>query len=376
MIAAMAGTNSRPRSVSAYSTDGGEVGITRRVMMPRFFRSRSRALSTLAEIGGMSDRSSPKRRAPALRYQITFGVQAPPRSARHSVNGHPGNGARFLRSFKAMTIPITKWKPENAGYHRLRHIQRLSPMPHWDSVPSMERHMSRRNEAVSRLGIEHPIIQGPFGGGLSTQRLVAAVSNLGGLGSYGCYHLAPEAIGPLAAEIRALTAKPFALNLWVSDHDAGGHRIDQAEFDRIFEIFSPYFRELGVEKPAMPQRYYHRFEDQVEALIESAPPAFSFVFGIPAPDILARCRKRGIVTIGAATSIAEAEALEDAGIDLIVATGFDAGGHRPSFLARAEDSLMGTFALTQLVSQRVKTPVIAAGGIADGRGIRAAFALG
>ena len=236
--------------------------------------------------------------------------------------------------------------------------------------------MGRRNEAVSRLGLTHPIIQGPFGGGLSTPRLVAAVSNLGGLGSYGCYHLAPEAISPLAAEIRSLTAKPFALNLWVSDHDTGGHRIDQAEFDRIFEIFNPYFRELGVEKPAMPDRYYHRFEDQVEALIEAAPPAFSFVFGIPAPDILARCRKLGIVTIGAATSIAEAEALEDAGIDLIVATGFDAGGHRPSFLARAEDSLMGTFALTQLVSRRVKTPVIAAGGIADGRGIRAAFALG
>jgi nitronate monooxygenase len=236
--------------------------------------------------------------------------------------------------------------------------------------------MSRRNEAVSRLGIEHPIIQGPFGGGLSTPRLVAAVSNLGGFGSFGAYHLAPDAIGPLAAEIRALTAKPFALNLWVSDHDEGGEKIDQAEFDRIFEIFRPYFRELDVEKPAMPARYGQRFADQVEALIDAAPPAFSFVFGIPGPDVLARCKKRDIVTIGAATSIAEAEALEDAGIDLIVATGFDAGGHRPSFLARAEDSLMGTFALTQLVSRCVKAPVIAAGGIADGRGVRAALALG
>ena len=236
--------------------------------------------------------------------------------------------------------------------------------------------MNRRSNAVSRLGIDHPIIQGPFGGGLSTPRLVAEVSNFGGLGSFGAYHLAPEAIGPLAAEIRALTVKPFALNLWVSDHDEGGQQIDQFEFDRIFEIFRPYFHEMGVEKPAMPAHYSQRFEEQVEALIDAAPSAFSFVFGIPAPDVLARCKKRGIVTIGAATSIAEAEVLDDAGIDLIVATGFDAGGHRPSFLARAEESLMGTFALTQLVSRRVKAPVIAAGGIADGRGVRAALALG
>src|SRR5262245_3733490 len=99
--------------------------------------------------------------------------------------------------------------------------------------------MSRRNEVVSRLGIEYPIIQGPFGGGLSTPRLVAAVSNLGGLGSFGAYHLAPEAIGPLAAEIRSATARPFALNLWVSDHDEGGQRLKQIEFERIYEIFRP-----------------------------------------------------------------------------------------------------------------------------------------
>jgi nitronate monooxygenase len=83
--------------------------------------------------------------------------------------------------------------------------------------------MSRRNEAVSRLGIDHPIIQGPFGGGLSTPRLVAAVSNLGGLGSFGAYHLAPDAIGPLAAGIRALTAGP-SRSILATDHDEGGER--------------------------------------------------------------------------------------------------------------------------------------------------------
>jgi len=236
--------------------------------------------------------------------------------------------------------------------------------------------MDVRNEATRRLGITQPIVQGPFGGGLSTAKLAATVANLGGLGSFGAHTLRPDQFANIANEIRALTAKSFALNLWVSDHDEGGLSIGQAEFDRIFAAFAPYFRELGLEKPAMPELYHQHFHEQVDALIEVAPPAFSFVFGIPAPAILAKCRQRNIVTIGAATSIAEAEALDAAGVDLIVATGFEAGGHRPSFLARAEDSLMGTFALTQLVSRRVKAPVIAAGGIADGRGIRAALTLG
>jgi nitronate monooxygenase len=199
---------------------------------------------------------------------------------------------------------------------------------------------------------------------------------MGGLGSYGAHILAPAEIGRVTEEIRSLTSQPFALNLWVSDHDHGGDALSQAEFDRVCRIFEPYFREFGIEQPRPPDRYHPRFAEQVDALLEARPPAFSFVFGVPAPAILAACRSRGIVTIGAATSIAEARMLDDAGVDLIVATGFEAGGHRPSFLSRAEDSLMGTFALTQLVAARVKAPVVAAGGIADGRGIRAALALG
>jgi nitronate monooxygenase len=233
-----------------------------------------------------------------------------------------------------------------------------------------------QTEASRRLGITHPIVQGPFGGGLSTPALVAAVSNGGGLGSYGAYQLPPESIAKVASEIRALTSKPFALNLWVSDHDPGGHAIDQAELDRVYRIFEPYFRELGVEKPELPPRVHHVFEEQVEALLAASPAVFSFVFGVPRPAILSECKRRGIATIGAATSIDEARALDEAGVDLIIATGFEAGGHRPSFLARAEDSLMGTFALTQLVADRVRAPVIAAGGIADARGVRAALTLG
>jgi nitronate monooxygenase len=231
-------------------------------------------------------------------------------------------------------------------------------------------------EATRRLGVRHPIVQGPFGGGLSTPRLAATVSNLGGLGSYGAHALTPARIGEVTAEIRALTAQPFAMNLWVSDQDPGGDELAPADFERVSRTLEPYFRELGLLPPAPPERYHPPFEEQVDALLEARPPVFSFVFGVPSPAVLEACRQRGIATVGAATSIAEARCLDEAGVDLIVATGMEAGGHRPSFLARAEDSLMGTFALTQLVADRVKAPVIAAGGIADRRGIHAALALG
>jgi nitronate monooxygenase len=230
--------------------------------------------------------------------------------------------------------------------------------------------------AARTLGIEHPIVQGPFGGGLSTAMLAGTVSNLGGLGSFGAHHLSATEIAPLVREIGSRTDRPFAINLWVSDHDRGGATLTDDEFEATYALYEPSYRELGIPKPQRPNAFFEPFEDQAWALIDAAPPAFSFVFGVPSPDILAACRKRHIVTIGAATSLAEARHLEEAGVDLLVATGFEAGGHRPSFLRRAEDSLMGTFALTQLVSAHVRTPVIAAGGIVDGRGANAAFALG
>ena len=236
--------------------------------------------------------------------------------------------------------------------------------------------MTARTDAVHRLGITHPIIQGPFGGGLSTPELAATVSNLGGLGSYGAHILEPDEIGPLAAELRRRTSQPFALNLWVSDHDPGGQELSRAEFERAWAVFEPLYSELGLGRPEPPPRYHPRFAEQVEAVLEVRPPVFSFVFGIPSAAILSECKRRDIVTIGAATTLAEARALDEASVDLILATGLEAGGHRPSFLAPAEESLMGTLALTPLVADRVRVPVIAAGGIVDRRGIRAVLALG
>lgn len=234
------------------------------------------------------------------------------------------------------------------------------------------------SELTSRLGIRHPFFQGPFGGGLSTPLLAATVTNLGGLGAYGAHVLPPDDILRVAAEIRALTTGPFALNLWVSGEDPGGLEVTDEEFERAARVFAPYFRELGLDAPARPERREIglRFDEQIDAVLAARPAVLSFVFGIPSQAVLAECRKRDIVTAGAATSVAEARALDDAGVDVIVASGSEAGGHRPSFLARAEDSLMGTFALVQLVAGRVRAPVVAAGGIVDARGIRAALALG
>lgn len=232
------------------------------------------------------------------------------------------------------------------------------------------------NEATARLGLAHPIVQGPFGGGLSTTKLAATVSNLGGLGSFGCQQVAPDGLAKIAAEIRTQTDKPFALNLWVSEHDEGGLAISPADYERVAAIFAPYARELGVTLAPPPPVFGHRFADQVEALLAVAPPVFSFVFGVPPADVLAACKQRDIVTVGAATSIAEARALDEAGVDVIVASGLEAGGHRPTFLGRAEDSLMGSLALVPLVADRVRAPVIAAGGIVDRRGVNAVLALG
>jgi nitronate monooxygenase len=232
-----------------------------------------------------------------------------------------------------------------------------------------------RTRVSSKLGIEYPIIQGPLGG-FSSQRLAAAVSNFGGLGSFGAHGLAPSAIQEVVAEVRSLTNQPFAMNLWVSMEDDGAATSDADAFERALAHLAPHFEAVAARQPQFSPYKPLRFEDQVGVLLDAKVPALSFIYGIPPKEILEECHRQGIVTIGTATTRDEAIALEQAGVDVVVASGFEAGGHRGSFLRSAEDSLTGTISLVPQIVDAVAVPVVAAGGIADARGIVAAFALG
>lgn len=223
------------------------------------------------------------------------------------------------------------------------------------------------------LGIEVPIVLGPFGG-LSSVALTAAVSDGGGLGSFGLYGYDATRIRETGRRLREATARPFALNLWLPM----GDEVTPAEADIVptREALASLFRAAGVEPPEPPARFLPPLAEQLDAVWDAAPAALSVVFGVPPVDVVDEAHRRGIRVIGTATSVAEAVALADGGVDAIVASGSEAAGHRVTFRGRPEDSLVGTFALVPQVVDAVDVPVIAAGGVADRRGVAAAFALG
>jgi nitronate monooxygenase len=180
-----------------------------------------------------------------------------------------------------------------------------------------------QNRLTTKLGIDYPIIQGPLGG-LSSQRLTAAVSNFGGLGSFGAHGLMPEAIKDVIAQIRFLTSNPFAMNLWVSMEDEGARKSDENAFNRSLAPLAVHIAALGAPRPEYEPYSRIQFEDQARILLDERVPVFSFIYGIPPREILEECRAKRIVTIGTAFNL----------------------------------------------------PVIAAGGIADARGVVAAMVLG
>ncbi len=234
--------------------------------------------------------------------------------------------------------------------------------------------MWKRTRITDLLKLDVPIVQGPFGSGLSSVELAAAVSNAGGLGSFGAQHLSPQALTETIAELRARTARAFNVNLWVSSHDVPED--EYAGWDAQVALLQPLYDEVGIAPPRRPQPAAHTFDVLAEALIAAAPPVFSVVYGVPDERILQAARERGIVTVGTAITVEEAVALDEAGVDAIVASGFEAGGHRVAFLAAPEESLVGTLSLIPATVDAVKAPVIAAGGIADARQIAAALTLG
>ncbi|KTR87967.1 2-nitropropane dioxygenase, partial [Microbacterium testaceum] len=226
---------------------------------------------------------------------------------------------------------------------------------------------------AKRLGIDAPIILGPFGG-LSSVALTAAVSGAGGLGSFGLYGYTPERIRDTIVALRAATTRPIAVNLWLPRGDEVTP--DEVDVEPFVRAAAPLFAAAGVTPPTQPASFLPDVSAQLDAVFDARPDVLSVVFGIPDAETLARAKESGIRVLGTATSVAEAVALDAAGVDAVVATGAEAGGHRVSFLRDPARSLVGTFALVPQVVDAVGVPVIAAGGIADRRGVAAAFALG
>ena len=157
-------------------------------------------------------------------------------------------------------------------------------------------------EAARRLRVSYPIIQGPFGGGPSTVELVAAVSNAGGLGSFGAYGLSAEQIEEVTGEIAQSTPASFAVNLWVGTHDIPESEMSSEQFEEAVARLQPLYEKFGVRAPQYPERFAPSFDEQVEALLRARPPVASFVFGIPEQPVLQACREAGIVTIATAST--------------------------------------------------------------------------
>ena len=232
--------------------------------------------------------------------------------------------------------------------------------------------MARATIVTSRLGLRHPVIQAPLAGGGDTPALVAAVSEAGALGSIGASYLTPGQIVETARAVRARTACPFGINLFAPLPAPEPPREPGRALDRL----EPFYAELALPRPELPALAADSFGEQLAAALESGASVFSFTFGMLPPAALEAIRARGMFVIGTATTVGEAVSLETAGVDAIVTQGSEAGGHRGTFAGAFEAGLVGTMALVPQVVDAVKVPVIASGGIMDGRGIAAALALG
>ncbi|PYP76640.1 MAG: nitronate monooxygenase [Gemmatimonadetes bacterium] len=227
---------------------------------------------------------------------------------------------------------------------------------------------------LDRLRIELPIFQAPMAG-VSTPALAAAVSDAGALGGIAVGAVDAADARTMIAEVRATTARPFNVNVFVH----GPPRADPGREAAWLAGLAPAFRVYGAEPPTALRAIYRSFAEDdamLGALVEAAPAVVSFHFGIPEPRRVSALRATGAVLVSSATSLAEGRAAEAAGVDAVVAQGYEAGGHRGVFDPTAPDERLGTLALTRLLVQRLGVPVIAAGGIMDGAEIAAVLRLG
>lgn len=224
---------------------------------------------------------------------------------------------------------------------------------------------------MQRLGMTSPVMQAPLGGGGDTPAMTAAVCSAGGLGFVGAAYMTPDGITTATNAVRGLTNRAFGINIFAPQRPA-----PDVDGVAALESAAPYFRELGLDAPQMPGGGEDPFAQLLPAALDSGAKVFSFTFGTLPAAAMAELKQRDIFIIGTATTVAEAIALQQSGVDAITAQGSEAGGHRGSFDADGPGALVGTMALVPQIVDAVQVPVIASGGIMDGRGIAAALMLG
>lgn len=230
------------------------------------------------------------------------------------------------------------------------------------------------NQLTRKLKIQYPIIQAGMAGS-TTPQLVAAVSESGGLGSIGAGYYTAQQLLEDITQVRQLTKKPFAVNIFVPSQQSTTNN----QIEHMNAWLKPYRRALKLEEPVININERQTFERAIDIIIDQQIKVCSFTFGIPNTDTIKRLKNAGITVIGTATSVDEAIANERAGIDIIVAQGSEAGGHRGSFLKlgpKEHEAMIGTMSLVPQIVDAVTVPVIAAGGIMDGRGVLASLVLG
>ncbi|PIW28846.1 MAG: nitronate monooxygenase [Rhodospirillales bacterium CG15_BIG_FIL_POST_REV_8_21_14_020_66_15] len=225
---------------------------------------------------------------------------------------------------------------------------------------------------MARLGLTSPVIQAPMAGGGDTPQLAGAVSEAGGLGCMGATYLTPEAFRDAAATVRGRTNRAFGVNLFAPQEvpprpdDAG------VALATVTEAGSA----VDAPAPELPETMADPFARNFPVALDSGAKVFSFTFGLLPEDAVAALKARGMIVMGTATTPTEAIALERSGVDAVVAQGAEAGGHRGTFVGSFEAAMIGTMSLVPQVVNAVSVPVVASGGIMDGRGIAAALALG
>ncbi|MGJ7913723.1 NAD(P)H-dependent flavin oxidoreductase [Neobacillus sp. LXY-1] len=233
------------------------------------------------------------------------------------------------------------------------------------------------NKITELLKVEYPIIQAPMAGGVTTSKFVVEVSNSGCLGMIGAGYMTPIQIREQIKEIKQSTSNPFGINLFVPN----AFKVTENEVKSANHILNPLRHQLNLQpKDSFEIPNFNdvleTFIEQIKVVSEEKVPICSFTFGIPSKEVIAELKRSNIILMGTATTVREAVENEKAGMDIVVVQGSEAGGHRGSFIDGDQESLVGLMSLIPQVVDNVRIPVVATGGIMDGRGLMASICLG